>query len=193
MISKVRAENHNILTGSLFCRFFWRRYCIPHTVAVDPGTAWIKDPEPAIQPPPDQPEDLSADAQWPADALRTGIYGAVTPNVVTLPNGRYRIYYTQILPRPGHPAGANDYSNATTRILSATSSDGARWTPEPGIRLTSQDGGAGDSRVVSPEVVPILADNSRLRMYYESCPGTQAGPSPIRSAISVDGGLSWTM
>jgi hypothetical protein len=166
---------------------------IPHTVATDPGTAWTKDPDPAIPPPPDQPDDLSPAAQWPADALRTGLYGTVTPNVITLPDGSYRMYYTQILPRPGNPTGANDYSNATTRILSAISPDGARWTPEPGIRLTPQDGGAGDFRVVSPEVVPMLADNSRLRIYYESCLGTQAEPSPIRSAISDDGGLSWTM
>jgi hypothetical protein len=124
--------------------------------------------------------------------VRTGICGAVSPRVVALADGGYRMYYTQILPRPGFPAGANDYDNATTRILSAFSSDGSTWTPEPGVRLSSQQGGAGDSRVVSSEVVPVIGSGHQLRMYYECCPGPQSEPSSIRSAISEDGGLVWT-
>jgi predicted GH43/DUF377 family glycosyl hydrolase len=100
------------------------------------------------------------------------------------------MYYTQILPRAGFPAGANDYDNATSRILSATSSDGANWVPEPGVRLSPQDGGAGEFRVVSSEVVPAADRNGRLRMYYECCNGPQSRQSSIRSAVSDDG-LSW--
>jgi len=53
-------------------------------------------------------------------ATRTGLCGAVSPRVVALASGGYRMYYTQILPRAGFRAGANDYDNATSRILSAT-------------------------------------------------------------------------
>ncbi len=99
----------------------WRR---PHTVASDPGTECVKNAEIAINAPPDAEIDPAPEARWPSDAARSGVYGAVTPTVVELPDGGYRMYYTQILPRPGFPQGANDYDNATTRILSAISEDG---------------------------------------------------------------------
>jgi hypothetical protein len=101
------------------------------------------------------------------------------------------MYYSQILPRPGYPAGANDYDNASTRILSAFSADGRTWVPEPGVRLSPQEGGAGDFRVVSSEVVPA-GDGRLLRMYFECCAGSQAVTNSIRSATSSDG-LKWTM
>ena len=92
---------------------------LPHTVAVDPGVAWIKDETPAIDAPPDAETRPAADARWSGGAFRSGICGAVTPNVVAIGDGTLRMYYTQILPRDGQPAGANVYDNATARILSA--------------------------------------------------------------------------
>ena len=166
---------------------------LTHTVAVDPGTAWIKDKTPAIDAPPDTETRPAADARWSADAPRRGVCGAVTPNVVPVGDGTFRMYYTQILPRDGQQAGANDYDNATTRILSALSTDGATWIPEPGVRLSPKAGGADGYRVVSPEVVPIPDDSGRLRMYYECSQGPMSLPATIRSAISEDGGLTWTM
>ncbi len=162
-----------------------------HAMATDPGTLWTKDAAVAIDAPPDADVYPPPEAQWSPQALRTGICGAVSPRVLALPGAGYRLYYSQILPRPGFPAGANDYDNATTRILSALSLDGTVWTPEPGVRLSSQAGGAGEFRVVSSEVVP-LDDGARLRMYYECCRSTQADTNSIRSAISSDGGLVWT-
>lgn len=162
-----------------------------HTVPTDPGLRWTKDAAVAIDAPPDTDVDPCPAARWPADRLRTGVCGAVGPRVIALPNGGYRLYYSQILPRAGFPAGANDYDNATTRILSAFSEDGDVWIPEPGLRLSPQTGGAGEFRVVSSEVVPV-GDGSRLRMYYECCAGSQAVTNSIRSAISTDGGLEWT-
>ena len=162
---------------------------IPHQVAADPGTDWVKDESWAIDAPPDQVVDPAPQDQWPAAATRTGVYGAVTPNVVSVPGG-YRMYYTQILPRPGFAAGANDYDKATTRILSAFSRDGGQWTPEPGVRLGPGEGGAGEFRVVSPEVVPIGQGSGGWRMYYECCRGPQSSGSTLRSAVSEDG-LAW--
>ena len=162
----------------------------PHWVTSDPGTDWAKDPEVAIEAPPDTDVDPAPEAQWPDAAARTGLCGAVTPNIVELAGGGYRMYYTQILPRPGFPQGANDYNNATTRILSATSADGSAWTPEAGVRLSAREGGAGEFRVVAPEVVPIPGGGGRLRMYFECCPGPQSVESSIRSAVSEDG-LAW--
>jgi len=161
-----------------------------HTVARDPGISWASRSI-AINAPPDSDLDPSPDAQWSAEAVRSGLCGAVSPRVVALPDGGYRMYYTQILPRAGFPNGANDYDNATSRILSATSADGERWNPESGVRLSPQQGGAGDFRVVSSEIVP-LADGGWLRMYYECCDGTQSQQNSIRSAISDDG-LLWTV
>ena len=168
-----------------------------HTVDRDPGMSWVKDEQPAIEAPPDPETEGAAgpapEAQWPADSKRTGVCGAVSPNVIALEDGGFRMYYCQMLPRPGHPAGANDYDNCTTRLLSATSKDGLTWTPEPGVRLGAKQGGAGDFRVVSPEVAPLPDRPGRLRMYYECSPGSENGPSTLRSAISDDGGLEWTV
>jgi hypothetical protein len=164
---------------------------LSQTVPTDPGSAWVKDELVAIDAPPDGDADSSPEARWPTNALRTGMYGVVGPRIITLPDGRYRLYYTQIAPRVGFPAGANDYGNASSRILSAISSDGSTWTPEPGVRLTPQAGGAGDFRVVSSEVVPVTDQSRRLRMYYECCDGQQGTPNSIRSATSEDGGLLW--
>jgi predicted GH43/DUF377 family glycosyl hydrolase len=102
------------------------------------------------------------------------------------------MYYTQILPRNGYLRGANDYDNATSRILSATSTDGVTWIPEPGVRLSPQEGGAGDFRVVSSEVVPVADHGGQLRMYYGRCRlyCNERGRG-IMSAISDDGGLSF--
>lgn len=159
-----------------------------HRVSADPGLSWTKDPQPALDAPPDDQPHPAPEAEWPADAPRSGLCGTVTPNVVAVPEGGFRMYYTQILPRPGFAAGANDYNNATTRILSAVSADGARWTPESGVRLSPRQGGAGEFRVVSPEVVPLAGGG--WRMYYECCPGHQTEPSTLRSAVSADG-LCW--
>ncbi|MCX5659461.1 MAG: hypothetical protein NTW19_07025 [Planctomycetota bacterium] len=165
-----------------------------HDVPVDPGMSWVKDARPAIEPPPDEAvADPRPEARWPAKAVRTGVSGVVSPRVVRLRQGGYRLFYTQILPRPDFPDGANDYENSTARILSAASIDGETWTPEPGVRLSPQQGGAGDWRVASSEVVPVAGDSSRLRMYYEACPGTQSQQNSIRSAVSDDEGLTWSV
>jgi hypothetical protein len=161
-----------------------------HTVARDPGTEWRKDAAIAIDAPPDGDTPPPPDARWPDDAVRTGRCGSVSPRVIRLAAGGYRMYYTQILPRAGHPSGANDYDNATTRILSATSPDGRAWSPEAGVRLSPELTGAGELRVVSAEVVPAGDRSGRLRMYYESCPGPQSVENSIRSAVSEDG-LAW--
>ena len=162
-----------------------------HTVACDPGTSWASELI-AIDAPPDNDIDPLPDAQWQTDDVRTGLCGAVSPRVVALPGGGLRMYYTQILPRVGFPKGANDYDNAKSRILSATSADGTIWIPESGVRLSPQQGGAGDFRVVSSEVVPLPDESGKLRMYYECCDGPQSKQNSIRSAVSNDG-LDWTI
>jgi hypothetical protein len=163
------------------------------TVPTDPGDRWIKDGVVAVDAPPDRELDPLPEARWGEHEARSGIFGAVTPRVVALPDGGYRLYYTQILPRPGFPAGANDYDNATTRILSAKSSDGFSWIPEKGVRLSAGQGGAGEFRVVCGDIAPVINGNGRLRLYFECCPGPQSVPSVVRSALSEDGGLVWTV
>ncbi len=162
------------------------------TVRADPGRSWERPAVLAIDAPPDDDTDPRPDARWAEDGLRTGVCGSVTPRVIALPDGGYRMYYTQILPRVGFPAGANDYDNASTRILSAVSSDGEIWSPEPGVRLLPRDGGAGEFRVVCGDVVPRADLSGGLRMYYECCTGSQEISNTIRSAVSDDG-LVWSM
>ena len=161
-----------------------------HTVDADPGTLWSKELAVAIDAPPDSDTNPRPEATWSREDLRTGLCGVVSPRVLALPGGGFRMYYSQILPRPGHPAGANDYDSTSTRILSASSQDGQVWVPEPGVRLSPQEGGAGDFRVVSSEVVPV-GDGRQLRMYFECCAGSQAVTNSIRSATSSDG-QKWT-
>ena len=105
------------------------------TVDEDPGVLWSKDAAVAIEAPPDSDAHPRPEAIWPRDALRTGVCGVVGPRVIALSGGGYRMYYSQMLPRPGYTAGANDYDNASTRILSACSQDGTVWVPEPGVRI----------------------------------------------------------
>lgn len=162
-----------------------------HAAPSDPGPRWVRDAGCAIDAPPDNDLDPRPDARWPASAPRTGQGGVVAPRIVALAGGGFRMYYTQILPRVGFPAGAVDYSNATSRILSASSADGAAWSPEPGIRLSAKAGGAGEFRVVSSDVVPVAGSSGALRMYYECAEGPQSAGNSIRSAISQDG-LAWT-
>lgn len=162
-----------------------------HTVPADPGILWSKESAVAIDAPPDSDTRPRPEATWPRNDVRSGLCGVVSPRVLMLPGGGCRMYYSQILPRPGFPAGANDYDHASTRILSAFSTDGTTWVPEPGVRLSPQEGGAGEYRVVSSEVVPV-GDGRRLRMYFECCAGSQAVTNSIRSATSSDG-LNWTM
>ena len=163
-----------------------------HNVPVDPGTSWSAEVTVVIDAPPDRDPQPGPSTRWDADDSRTGICGAVTPRIVLFPERTYRMYYTQILPRPNFPAGANDFGNASARILSAVSSDGIHWEPESGIRLSPEQGGAGEFRVVSPDVVPVAGVEGRLRMYYECCRGPQSAPNSIRSAVSEDG-LNWTV
>jgi hypothetical protein len=158
-----------------------------------PGALWSKDRDVVVNAPPDCAVAGGAlpepGKHWGDDGVRTGVCGVVSPRVVRLSDGAYRLYYTQIVPRAGHPAGANDYGNASTRILSAKSNDGLVWTPEAGVRLSAQEGGAGDFRVASSEVVPRMG-GAGLRMYYECCAGTQSNANSIKSAVSEDG-LTW--
>lgn len=162
-----------------------------HRVSVDPGGEWEKDAVWVIDAPPDDAGVPDPVASWPRGALRSGIYGAVSPRVVCFQDGSYRLYYTQLLPRPGFPGGACDYDQSTSRILSAFSRDGVQWTPEPGVRLSAAGGGAGEYRVVSSEVVPVACATGHWRMYYECSRGPQSADNAILSAQSQDDGVTW--
>ena len=95
------------------------------------------------------------------------IEGVVIPGgycdseVVELPDGGYRMYYG-LDPRT-YPENIN--------IVSAVSSDGLNWTPEPGTRLPEEP------RAAMPSVIEL--PDGRWRMYYNS--------GGIQSAISDDG------
>ena len=102
----------------------------------------------------------------------------LTPDVVALPGGGYRMYYTLVGP-------GVDYTVTQGNILSAVSDDGERWTKEAGVRVGPHEPEAG-LRVVCPDVVPL--PDGGYRMYFEAQPPDR--PARIASARSADG-LTW--
>lgn len=129
----------------------------------DPGVHWTKDSQIAI------------DLDTPLDSS-----SILTPNVVRLSSGGYRIYYTGR--GPAHPD-----PNAVGYILSAYSDDAATWTKDAGIRIDLHAPHA-TTRTLCPDVVPL--PNGGWRMYYEARSGDD--PTVILSAISADG-LQWEL
>jgi hypothetical protein len=136
-----------------------------HWVPSDPGTRWAKDPGIVVAPP-------DASGEWKA----------LTPNVVAVPGGGFRMYYT--LSGPGR-----DYGPTRAVILSSFSLDGSSWEPEPGVRLEPH-GPDASVRVVCPDVIPLSpAEGGGWRMYFEGQPADPRA-SVILSARSPDG-LEW--
>jgi len=132
-----------------------------HYIPRDPGLEWVKDPAVAI------------DLDSPLDSL-----SVLTPNVVKLPDGGYRMYYTGL-------GSASPSRGALGYILSAWSEDGAKWHKDPGIRVDVH-GPDASQRTLCPDVVP-LPDGS-WRMYFEA--RTEGKPTVVLSAVSRDG-LDW--
>ncbi|MEO6206584.1 MAG: hypothetical protein ABIP77_01360 [Candidatus Limnocylindrales bacterium] len=132
-----------------------------HWQPADPGTHWVKDPGVVIDAP-------DASGEWKI----------LTPNVVEVPSGGYRMYYTRSGP-------GRDYGPTPAVILSSFSPDGSQWQEEPGIRLAPH-GPDASIRVVCPDVIPM--DGGGYRMYFEGQPRDRA--SVILSAVSEDG-LDW--
>lgn len=92
------------------------------------------------------------------------------PAIVSLPDGRLRMYYISAPTTAGR------------QLLSAVSGDGLRWTREPGLRL--EDAGLG-----VPEVVPLSGGGWRL--YRVGSPPRGDPCHCILSAVTTDG-LSFT-
>ena len=133
-----------------------------HYLDSDPGCSWTKDPEIAVNS--DDPDDDS----------RT-----ITPTVIKVPGGGYRMYYTGLGPNP-------DIGMMGEAFLSAFSHDGATWQKEKGAHLEVSDVDDSD-RILCPEVIPL--PDGRYRMYWEN--KTVAGPTVILSAVSDDG-MVWS-
>ncbi len=126
----------------------------------DPGVRWEKDAH------------ITIDLDHPLDSERI-----LTPNVIRLPSGGYRMYFEARSPdRP-------------TVILSASSEDGLTFTPEEGVRFGDEVWSYGTPRVlyVDCEAAGIL----QYRMYFHRYTfplrsGLDAG-NHIISARSSDG------
>ncbi len=134
-----------------------------HFHGTDPGIEWTKDATPAIEVNPLVPGN-----------------GALTPNVVAVAGGGYRMYYTGFAPG----VKKNDHLG---HILSAFSPDGSAWTHDPGVRIDVHSPHATE-RTLCPDVVPMPGGG--YRMYYEA--RRPDAPTVILSATSADG-LDWEL
>lgn len=132
-----------------------------HFIERDPGLDWVKDPEVSLEP------DRPLDSQ-----------GILTPNVVRLRQGGFRMYYTAVGP-------ARSVQESLGYILSAFSDDGISWRKEPGVRMDVHEPDAMQ-RVLCPDVIPL--PDGRWRMYFEAVAPNR--PNVILSAVSDDG-LNW--
>ena len=140
-----------------------------HYQETDPGVVWVKDAVPAIDVNPAAPSG-----------------GALTPNVIRLPDGGYRLYYLGFAPG----VTRDDHAG---HIVSASSSDGEVWTADPGVRVEVHPPHA-TQRTLCPDVVPM--PEGGYRMYFEArVPAARIGEHDFRTAIlsatSADG-LEWT-
>jgi hypothetical protein len=99
------------------------------------------------------------------------------PCIARSPTGGYRLFYTGVGPdRP--------FAACQGYILSATSDDGLRFTPEPGIRVAPQvDQTHMALRVLAPSLTAL--PDGGWRMYFEAR-GTADLATAICSAVSDD-------
>ena len=132
-----------------------------HVASGDPGTVFIKDEGPA-----------AIDLDSPLGDLKL-----LTPNIVTLGDGSYRMYYTGM--GRGRPT-----DHAQGYVLSAVSPNADTWTKEDGVRLDVDVHPRSTLRTVCPDVV-ALPGGQGWRMYWEGrAPGRS---NVILSATSADG------
>ena len=100
-------------------------------------------------------------------------FGIIWPSVVILPDGRFRMYYTD---------QSNPFDSA---IKSAISTDGLNFIVEDGERLTPLGSGYESEGIMRPKVLPL--GNSTYRMYYSALSNDV---NRVLSAVSSDG-LNW--
>lgn len=149
------------LSALLVCFVFFMGLTESVSAVSSDGLIWTKEPSIRV--------DIGEYAGW----------GVSSPEVVMLPNGTYRMYYT------GHQT-LNVYNNY--RILSATSSDGINWVQDPGIRINNN--GSYDNRYAyAPDIIEL--PDGTYRMYYTGLVWGGYGTYYILSAVSSDG-LTWT-
>ena len=133
-----------------------------HYQETDPGTVWTKD------------EGVVIDVDEGRDPHRV-----LTPNVIALREGGYRMYYYS-----GEPERRAE--GVTGCIVSAFSTDGDTWTREDGRRVDAHAPDA-ESRTLCPDV--LVLPEGGYRMYYQAHSAADRGV--VLSSRSSDG-LEWT-
>jgi hypothetical protein len=114
------------------------------------------------------------------------------PDVVRLPDGRWRMYYQ----------GAGAGGEPGNGIASAVSDDGVNWTREDGLRIRQGLQGAADVKDVADPTVIGIDDGGYLMVYRGQAGERRHGPGGDRSgspepndflisATSPDG-INWT-
>lgn len=133
-----------------------------HYQEEDPGTIWSKD------------EGVVIDVDEGRNPHRV-----LTPNVIALPEGGFRMYYYS-----GQPERIEE--GVVGCIVSSFSMDGVVWIEEPGLRVDAHSPDA-DNRTLCPDVVVL--PGGEYRMYFQA--HSAKGHGVILSAISQDA-VEWT-
>ena len=133
-----------------------------HYQDTDPGTVWTKD------------EGVVIDVDAGRDPHRV-----LTPNVIDLPGGGYRMYYYSHEPER-HAEGV------VGCVVSASSPDGETWARDEGRRVDAHAPDA-ENRTLCPDVVAL--PEGGYRMYYQAHSASDRGL--VLSSVSQDG-LNWT-
>lgn len=140
----------------------------------------------------------------------TMLFKGEMPTVIQLPDGQWRMYYFVNADQPAQqqnqPPGPGQQpppmqcnSDACPppkhKLVSAVSTDGDTWTPEPGVRLEAANTGYERDTMIHPTVIRI-GDGS-YKLYYD---GEVVPTSPLALAVhyrkilsaSSKDGLTWT-
>lgn len=109
---------------------------------------------------------------WKRETISGISAQSMDPDVIVLPDGTYRMFYTAS--PPGKYPG-------NLHVYSATSSDGLTWTKEEGVRLAP--GGTYDKALcMDPDVIKL--PDGTYRMYYSGQSEEPKGVIHILSAKS---------
>lgn len=107
-----------------------------------------------------------------------------SPRALLLPSGRVRLYF-HAYPQPFRIGLEHE-----NHVLSAISDDGVVFSPEAGVRIAQTLPGLEDEAVYCAQ--PVASGCATIWVFYGAWNGNSRARGAIMSAVSHDGGLTFT-